>query len=163
MEGVADEEGGVGLEVDVGAVLVVGGCGGIGLQYAAAEDERAYLAFAVGAHLEVGAEGVDRLDTDAVESDTLLESLGVVLASGVEHRYGLDEFALGNAAAVVAYGDAQIVVDIDLDALAGVHLELVDGVVDDFLEQYVDAVLGQVAVTQSADIHAGSGAHVLHV
>ena len=92
-----------------------------------------------------------------------MESLGIVLTSGVEHRHGLDQFALRNAAAVVAYSHLQVVVDVHLDAVSGVHLELVDGVVDHLLEQHIDAVFGQIAVAQPADVHARPGTHVLHV
>ena len=108
-------------------------------------------------------EGVDGLEAYAVEAHALLEGFAVVLASGVEHRHGLDEFAKGYAAAVVAHGHAHVVVDIYFDALARVHLEFVDGVVDDLFQQHVDAVLGMSAIAQSADVHAGACAHVLHV
>jgi hypothetical protein len=44
----------------------------------------------------------------------------------------------------------------DLDALAVAHDELVDGVVDDLLEQDVDAVVVVRAVAGAADVHAGA-------
>ena len=70
---------------------------------------------------------------------------------------------MGDAAAIVAHAHTQIVHDIDLDAVARLHLELVYRVVYDFLEQYIDAVFGQIAVAQTTDIHTGTRAHVLHV
>ena len=136
----------VGLKPDVGAGLVGGGLGGVGLQPPCLEGGRAHLSVAVGPHLEAGTQGIDGLHADAVESDALLEGLGVVFAAGVELADGFDELALRDAAAVVAHADAKIVLDVYLDALAGVHLKLVDGVVDDFLEQDVDAVFGQRTV-----------------
>ena len=122
-----------------------------------------YHTVAIRPHLEVGAQGVDRLHTHTVQSDALLERLRVVLASGVEHRYSLDELTLGYAAAVVAHRNTQTVVDIDFDATTGIHLELVDRVVDNLLEQHVDAVLRQVAVAQTSDVHTGTRTHMLHV
>ena len=109
------------------------------------------------------AERIDGLDTHAVESDTLLECLGVVLSSGVEHAHCLDEFALRYAASIVAHADTEVVVDVDFNAFAGIHFEFVDGVIDDFLEEDIDAVLWEVAVAEPSDVHAGSGAHMLHV
>ena len=108
-------------------------------------------------------EGVDGFQADAVEADALLESLGIVLTTRVQHRHGFHQLAQGNTTTVVAHGDAQVLVDGHLDALAGVHLELIDGVVDDFLQQHIDAVLGVGAVAQLTDIHTGSCAHVLHI
>jgi hypothetical protein len=49
--------------------------------------------------------------------------------------------AEGDAASVVAHEDVGAV-DIDLDGLAVPHDEFVDGVVDDFLQEDVDAVIG---------------------
>ncbi len=43
----------------------------------------------------------------------------------------------------------------DIDALARPHDKLVNGVVDDFFEQNIDAVILVRAVAQPADIHAG--------
>ena len=114
-------------------------------------------------YLEVGAEGVHRLHTHTVQTHALLESLGVVLAAGVQHGHGFYEFAQGDAASVVTDAAAQLVGDAYFDAFSGAHLELVDTVVDDFLEEHVDAVLGMGTVTQSAYVHAGAGTHVLHV
>ena len=109
------------------------------------------------------AESIDGLDTHTVESDALLERLGVVLSSGVEHAHCLDEFALRYAASIVAHADTEVVLDVDFDALAGVHLEFVDGVIDNFLEEDIDAVLWEVAVAEASDVHTRTSAHMLHV
>ena len=50
-----------------------------------------------------------------------------------------------------------------LYALAGVHLELVDRVVDYLLQKHIDAVLGQLTVAQATDIHTRTCTHMLHV
>ena len=123
----------------------------------------AHLALSVGLHLEVRAQRIDRLHAHTVQSYALLESLGVVFSAGVEHAHGLHQLALRYAAAIVAHADTQVFVYRNLNALACVHLELVDAVVDYFLQKHVDAVLGKRAVAQPAYIHTRSGAHVLHV
>ena len=52
-------------------------------------------------------------------------------------------------------------VDVDLNGLAMPHDEFVDGVVDDFLQQDIDAVIGGGAVAEFPDIHTGAEANVL--
>ncbi len=163
MEGIVLKQRIVRLEIDIGAVLVGGFLGLVILEDALLKLQCTHLALAVTLHLEVGAEGIDGLHTDAVEAYALLECLRVVFAAGVEHRYGLNELALRNAAAVVANADAQVVGDVNLEPVAGLHLKLIDRVVDDLLEQHVDAVLGQRTVAQTADIHAGTRTDVLHI
>ena len=163
VERVVNEERWVWLEVDVCAVLVVGVGGLVVGKVALLKLQRPYLAVSVRLYLEVGRESVDRLHTHTVKADALLERLGVVLAACVEHRHSLDELALRYTASVVAHRHAQTLVDVDLDAASGVHLKLVDRVVDYLLKQHVDAVLGQVAIAQTTDVHTGTGAHVLHV
>ena len=163
VETVVLEQRGVGFKEDVRSRLVLRGHRAVGLQHAALERHAAHLALAVAASLKTRAQGIHGFHADTVQSDRLLESLRVVLAARVEHADGLDELSLRYAAAIVAHADTQVVVDVHLDAAPGVHLELVDGVVDYLLQQHVDAVLGQLSVAQTADVHAWSGAHVLHV
>ena len=163
VESVVEEHGVVGCEGDECAAFVVGGCGGVGDELSAFEDGCAYLGVAVGAHLESCAEGIDGFESDAVEPDAFFEGFGVVFSSGVEHADGFDELSLGDASSVVSYGDAEVVVDVDVDAFSGVHFEFVDGVVDDFFEENVDAVFGEGAVAESSDVHARSRADVFHI
>ena len=70
---------------------------------------------------------------------------------------------MGYASPVVAHGNVFVVGKRDFYALAGVHLELVYGVVDCFLEQHVNAVLGVRAVAQASDVHSRTCAYVLDV
>ena len=163
VERVTDEQCRVGFEEDVGAVLVGRVLGDVRCQVAALELERTHLAVAIRLHLEVCREGVHRLHTHAVQTHALLERLRVVLAAGVEHTDCLNELALRYATTIVAHRHTQTVVDVYLYALAGVHLELVDRVVDDLLQQHIDTVLGQLSVAQATDIHTWTCTHVLHV
>ena len=68
-----------------------------------------------------------------------------------------------DASAVVSYCYGKIVGDIYFYPVSGVHLELVDGVVDNLLEEHVYTIFGKGAVAQPAYIHTGSCAHMLHV
>ena len=119
-------------------------------------------AVADGTHEEGFRESVDRLGTDAVEADGELEDVVVVFAAGIHHRDAFDHLVERNAAAEVADGDA-VIVDGEFDPFAMAHDELVDAVVDAFLEQHVDAVFGVRTIAQSANVHARSGAYVLRV
>ena len=103
------------------------------------------------------------LHTHTVQAYTLLEGLAIILTAGVEHAHCLHQLALRDAAAIVAHADALVVGDVNLDALAGMHLKLVDRVVDDLLEQHIDTVVVLRAVAQLTDIHTGTQAHVLHI
>ena len=140
-ESIVLEEGSIGLEEDGCAVLVLRCLRHVALKDAFTEDSLACLSVAEALHLEACAQGIHSLEADTVQADTLLESLRVVLAARIEHRDGLHELAQGNASAIVADADAQVILYIYLYALAGTHLELIDAVVDDFLEEHVDAVL----------------------
>ena len=153
----------VGLEENVSAVFFLSLFCNVAFEHTFLEDRAPNLAVAEGVGFKAVGQGVDGLQADTVQTDTLLESLGVIFATGVKHRHGVDQLAQGDAAPVVANGGALVVVDIYFDALSGVHLEFVDAVVNDLLEQHVDAVLCLAAVAQSANIHTGSGAHMLHI
>ena len=62
----------------------------------------------------------------------------------------------GNAAAIVDDGDGVIDVDDDVDFLGVAGESLVDGVVDDFVDQMVQAHLAG-----RADVHGGTQTHGL--
>ena len=141
------------LEEDIGACLIVCRLRYIGLQDSLGKRKGTNLSFAIGLHFEAGTEGIDRLHTHAVQSDALLESLGIVLATGIQHRHSLNKLSLRNAATVVTHGDTEFLVDVHLDTLSGIHLELVNGVVYHFLQQYINAVFRQRTVTKTTNIH----------
>ena len=127
----------------------------VGRQFAARKVDALLHAVTVGDDGEVGREGVDGLDADAVQPDGFLEGLGAKLAAGVECGDGLGEVALRDTAAEVAHADGAVG-DVDVDTVTGLHAELVDGVVDHFLEQDVDAVVTILASVRVADVHAGA-------
>ena len=161
------EELAVGQELDEGAV---GLRGVVGILLVLADDVSAlevYLhaaAVADTGHDTLLAEGVDGLEADTVEAHGLLEVLVVELAAGVDYGGHVDDLAEGYASAVVADADAAgKLVETDVDALAGVHVELVDGVVYDLLEEDINAIVSVRAVTELADVHARAEADVLLV
>ena len=150
----------IGLELDQGAVLRAGALAGEFLDdFAAGEARAGKPAVAVRLDEEVGREGVDGLGAHAVEADGELEDVVVVLRAGVDARDAFDHLAQRDAAAVVADGDLGAL-DRDVDPLAVAHDELVHGVVDDFLQQDVDAVVVLGAVAHAADVHARALADV---
>ena len=143
---------------------LVGGCLRlVVLQLTTFEHHFPHLALAVGSCLEMGAQRIHRLHAHSVEAHALLKCLGVVFATRIEHVDRLDEFSLRYASAIVAHPHPEMVFDIYLNTFSGIHLELVDGVVDDLLQQHIDTVFGQRTVAQSADIHTGAFAHMLHI
>ena len=157
------EQGGIGFEEDVCAVLVLSGFGSIANEDALLEDGLPDLSVAIGVRLEMTAQRIHRLQTYTIQANTLLESLGVILATGVQHGHRLHQFALGNSASIVADAGTQVVLDVHLYALAGVHLELVDTVVYDLLQQNIYTILWLLAIAKSPDVHTRSGADMLHV
>ena len=131
MELVVQEQRGVWLKEDVGAVLVLRVFGGVARELTLSEGGTPHLAVAEGGHLEVLTQGIDGFHAHAVESDGLLESLRVVFAARVKHRDGFNHLALRYASAIVAHGDAQVLLHVDFYAVARLHLKLVDAVVND--------------------------------
>ena len=162
-EAVMLEKGAVRFEEDVGAGRFLGIRGRVALQDAFGKNGLTHFPVAIAAYDETCAQGIDRLDADAVQTDAFLERLAVILAAGVEHAHSLDEFALRDAASVVAHTDTQVVFHADVYLLARVHLELVDAVVDDFFQEHIDAIFRITSVAQLAYVHAGACADVLHV
>ncbi len=111
----------------------------------------------------MAAQGIHGLQAHAVQAHALLESLAVIFSSGVEHTDGFHQLPKGNAAPIVAHGNAQMVLHRHFNALAGIHLEFVNAIVNNLFQQHVDAVFGMAAVSKPADVHAGARAHMLHV
>ena len=155
VEGVPLEHLVVGGEADEGAVLLPGLAEAAVQQDAAGVVREGTLAVAEGFHPEIGGHRVYGLGAHTVHAHGLLEGLGVEFSAGVELGGDVHDGAQRDAAPEVTHGHG-LVFDGDVDALAETHRELVDGVVDDFLQQHVDAVSLPFAVAQAADIHTGA-------
>ena len=151
--GIVLEERIVRLEEDVGTVLILRGFRHITYQHATLKDGLTHLPFTIAAHLESAAQGIDGLHTHAVQTDRLLESLRVELSAGVQDADGVDELSLRDASSIVTNRHTQVILDGHLNTVAGLHLELVDGVVEHLLQQHIDTVVGLGAVVKLSDIH----------
>ena len=163
VELVVVEEFGVGFEEDVGSVFL------LRVSFFVADEdtflENGFVHFPLSAAScdELGREGVDSLETDAVHSDGGGEDGSVIFSACVEFGDGFHEFAERNASPVVTDFGTEIFVDVDFDAFAKPFVELVNAVVDAFLQQDVNAVFGVGTVAQASDVHAGAGADVFRV
>ena len=103
---------------------------------------------------------IHRLCADAVEADAELENVVVIFRAGVDLGNAVHDFAERNAAAKIPHRHA-IAVEADVDFLAVAHDEFINGIVHDFLEQHVAAVVRMRARADAPDIHAGAEADVL--
>ena len=154
-------------EGDFGAVRFAGLAFGLVFQNPAGEFRSHALAIAAGDDRERLGQGVDGFQADAVQADGAGERLGnavaagVKFAAGVDFRHAVDDTVQGDAAAIIPHLDQSVVLDSDLDALAGANREFINAVVNDFLEQDIDAVVLVIAVAETADIHTGAGLDVL--
>ena len=126
---------------------------------AALEPDLVRHAVAVDFDRHPGGKGVHAGDADAVEAAGHLVGVVVELAAGVQHGHhdfdGRDaEFLVDvdrDAASVVADADAVVREDGHGDLRGESGERFVDTVVDDFVDQVVQAALGRVA-----DVHAGT-------
>src|SRR5882724_10414211 len=120
---------------------------------------RPHLAAAADLDVEPLAQRVDDGDADAVQAARDLVGRVLELAAGVQHgqhdfRRRLARLLVrvdGNPAAVVADGDGIVGVQDDFDRVAEAGERLVDGIVDDLVDQVVQAVGARVA-----DVHGGA-------
>lgn len=157
----------VGQKLHKGAVAVFG----IGRRrlvfahhVAALEVHRNALAVAHAGYHALGAQGVYGFQANAVKTHRLLEILVVELAAGVDYGRHVNDFAQRDAASVIAHRHAAcFLVEPDVYAFAGLHVELVNGVVYHLLEQHINAVVGMAAVAQLAYVHTGTKAYMLFV
>jgi len=156
------EEFAVRNEFDEGAVLHVAldRTVPLALEHAALEHGLGAFAVANRHDAEPARKRVDGLRTDPVEADGKLEDVVVVFRARIDDGHALDDLAQRYAAAVVAHRYL-VVLECDVDLLSVSHDELVDGVVDHFLGEHIDAVIGIGAVAEPPDVHAGTKPDVL--
>src|SRR5439155_14166467 len=108
--------------------------------------------------VEPFAQGIDERDANPVQTTGNGVALLVELAARVQHgEHHFDGGLLlrlvnvdGNAAAIVDHGDGVVDVDGDFDVLAVAREGFVDRVVDNFVDEMVQAALARVT-----DIHRG--------
>ena len=130
----------VGLEIDIGAVLILCRFCDIAGQFATLESRLAHLTITITMHLEMRTQRIHSLHTHTIQSDRLLESLRIKLSAGVQDTDGIDELTLRDASTIVAHRNAMIILNVHLNTVACLHLELVDRVVEHLFQQHIDAV-----------------------
>ena len=108
-------------------------------------------------------ESIHRLDTYSVKSDALLECLGVIFSSCIQHAHSLNELSLRYSSSVVAHADPEMVFHIHLYTLSHIHAELVDRVVHHLFQQHINTIFCYRTVSQPTDIHTRSGTDMLHI
>jgi hypothetical protein len=106
-----------------------------------------------GRHLEVLGQGIDGLGSHPVQTDGKLKDVGIVLRSGIDDRNTIDYLAQRDTPAEVPDPYQTLLIYRDIYPLAGPHDELIDRVVDDFLQQDVDAVILIGTIAEPADVH----------
>ena len=157
----------IGMEADRGAATIGDGAGILQfrLGLAARILLRPELLVARDLDPEPVGQRVDHRDADAVQPARGLVGVARELAAGMQRRQddlerrGLGEFGMGvdrYAAAIVAYDDGAILVQLDLDAAGMAGHRLVHGIVEHFGGQMM-----QRPLVGAADIHAGPAAHRL--
>ncbi len=161
---------GVGDKLDEGAGShegIVGGEGQnatVGGKLALAEFGRTSLALTKGLDAEIGRERIDSLGTHTVETHGFLEHLIVVLSTCVKLAHCLNHLAQRNTAAIVANRDfALSEVDRHFHTFTETRGELIDGIVDDLLDEDVNAVVMGGAVTEFTDVHTRTETDVFHI
>ena len=95
----------------------------------------------VGLDFKKVGKGVDRLDAHAVEAHGFFKGVAVVFGPGVDLGGAVQQFSQRDAAAEVAHLAQAVWGDVDGDLFAESHDEFVNGVVDDFFQQDVNAVV----------------------
>lgn len=89
-----------------------------------------------------------------------MEGFGIVLTTGVDFGYTIDDLSKWNSTSPISDGYA-LIVDGDFDAFTIAHDVFVDGVVNDFFHQHVDAIVGGGAIAQFTNVHPWAQADVL--
>ena len=162
VEGVALEYLVVGSEDDLGAVALGGGLFALSGEFALGEGGPAGLTVAERLNLEIGRQGVDSLEADAVEADALLVRFVVVLGAAVETTHRHNHSLERDAAAPVAHAHGAVLYG-DVNLLAVAAAEFVHRVVYNLLGEDIDTVGRVAAVAAPADVHAGALADMFHV
>ena len=79
-------------------------------------------------------QSIDGLNAHTIQSNALLEGFRIIFSTGVKHAHCLDKFALRNASSIVSDTHTEVIFNLNLNAVASLHLEFIDGVIDNFLQ-----------------------------
>ena len=104
------------------------------------ERDTAHLTFSHGLHDELFRQSVNGFGTHAVQTDRFLERLAVVLTAGVQNGNSVHHLTQRYTSAVIPDGYASVRHG-HFDHLAFAHAELVDGVIDGFLDEHIYTII----------------------
>ena len=133
----------VGHELDARAAFhCVGRVNDIGIadQMSLSERDTAHLTFSHGLHDELFRQSVNGFGTHAVQTDRFLERLAVVLTACVQNGNSVHHLTQRYTSAVIPDGYASVRHG-HFDHLAFAHAELVDGVIDGFLDEHIYTII----------------------
>jgi hypothetical protein len=82
-----------------------------------------------------------------------LKNFVVVLGTGVDNRYRIDNFSKGNATPIISYGHIASIYG-DVDFLTMAHNEFINGIVYNFFEENVNTIVGVITIAQATNVHA---------
>ena len=126
----------------------------------------AHLALAERLNNKTTTEHIHGFGSYAIQTDTLLERLRVVLATRIQHRDGIHHLAQRYASAIVPNLDTSVLhtyLHLHLNHLAFAHAKLVNRVVYRLLDEHIDTVVRVASVAQFANIHTRPAADMLAV
>ena len=96
---------------------------------------------------------IHSLHTYSIKTYTFLECLAIVLTTRIEYAHCLNQLALRDTTTIVTHTYTLVIGHLNLDTLAGMHLKLVNTVIDDFLQQHVDTIIILRTITQFTNVH----------
>ena len=105
LELIIQEQRVVGLEEDIGTVLVLSVLSDVTGHLTTLEGSLTHLTVTITTHLEVGTQRIDGFHAHTIQSYRLLECLRVILTARIQYRHCLDHFSLGDATAVVTHSN----------------------------------------------------------
>ena len=160
---ITDKQGVVRFEEDVSTIFFSRIFGHIADELTFLKRCTTYLSIAEACYLETATQRIHSLDTDTIQSNTLLESLGIIFTTCIQLTYRFDQLSLRDAAAIVTNAHPKFVLDVHFDSLSGSHLELVDTIVHHLFQEHIDTVIVLLAIAQTANVHPGTDTDMLHI
>ncbi len=86
--------------------------------------------------------GIDCLQAHTIQTNAFLKSFAIILAASVKFAHGIHHLALRNAAAIITHAYPKIVFNGNFNAVASSHLEFVNTIINCFLQQHIDTIIG---------------------
>ena len=139
-EMIIQEQSIVRLKEDISTVLFVGGKSCVTYQISLSKYGLTHLTVTSTPCHKTRTQGVDRLGSHTIQTDTFLEGLCVILTSRIQHRNSIHQTSQRNTTTIVTHGNTQVILHLDINALSRSHFKFVDTVVHHLLQQDIDSV-----------------------